>query len=176
MKPDLKEKLLLRMFSSAEYVERFIEHFVAAMDAAENGVVDYKIKPPKDPNLAVEYQLEIKQWETKVLPNFQRMKINAMEALSNYKKGQTSTMRSCTGNFRGLSKDMDGIGEEWWQVVDPTIRQNYFENLKIAGVMGDNILFTIIKGWKPGELLKESITGPINEQDLLKYLKHGEIV
>ena len=176
MKSDLKEKLLLRMFSSIEYIEKFVEHFVAAMDAAEKGVATYKKKPPGDPHLLAGYQPEIRQWETKVLPNFRRMKINAIEALSNYKNGKISTMRSCTGNFRGLSKDMDGIGEEWWQVVDPVIRQNYYENLKIAGVMGDNILFTIIKGWRPGELFKESITGPIEEQDLLRYLKPGETV
>jgi hypothetical protein len=176
MKSDLKEKLLLRMFASIEYVERFVEHFVAAMDAAENGVAVYKKQPPTDPKLLTDYQYEINQWETKVLPNFRGMKINAMEALSNYKNGKTSTMRSCTGSFRGLSKDMDGVGEEWWQAVDSTIRQNYYENLKIAGVMGDNILFTIIKGWRPGELLKESITGPIDEQDLLRYLNPGETV
>lgn len=164
------------MFSSIEYIERFVEHFVAAMDAAENGVAAYKMKPPIDPKLLANFQPEIKQWETKVLPNFRGMKINAMEALSNYKKGKTSTMRSCTGNFRGLSKDMDGIGEEWWQVVDQKIKDEYISNLKIARKLGANIYYSLAKYWDSGEILDEEITGPIDEHDLLKYLKPGETV
>jgi hypothetical protein len=30
--------------------------------------------------------------------------------------------------------------------------------------------------WRPGSILKETITGPIDEQELLKYLKPGETV
>jgi hypothetical protein len=144
------------------------------LDAAEKGVTAFKKMPPNSPQLLSDYNNEIRQWETKVLPNFRGMKINAIEALDDFKRGDNSTMEDCTGNLRGLSKDMDGIGEKWWQVVDPVTRQSYYNNLKIAGIMGDNILFTIIKGWRPGELLKESITGPIDDQDLQKYLKPGE--
>ena len=164
------------MFSSIEYVEKFVEHFVVAMDAAENGVAAYKSKPPTDPDLVGDYQLEINQWETKVLPNFRSMKINALEAFINYKKNKTSTMRSCTGNFRGISKDMDGIGEEWWQVIDPNIRNEYYLNLGSARKLGANIYYTLAGYWDPGEVLDEEITGPIDEQDLLKYLKPGETV
>lgn len=164
------------MFSSIEYVERFVEHFATAMDAAENGVATYKMKPPTDPYLIADYQPEIKQWETKVLPNFRSMKTNAVEALSNYKKGITSTMRSCTGSFRGLSKDMDGIGEKWWQVVDQKIKDEYFSNLGIARKLGANIYYTLARYWDSGEIFDEEITGPIDEQDLLKYLKPGETV
>jgi hypothetical protein len=37
-----------------------------------------------------------------------------------------------------------------------------------------NIYRTIGDRWKPGSILKEFVTGPIDEQDLLKYLKPGE--
>lgn len=164
------------MFSSIDYIGKFVEHFVAAMDAAEDGVAAYKMRPPTDPYLLSDYQPIIKQWENKVLPNFRGMRMNALEALKDINQGDDSTIEDCTGNLRGLSKDMDGIGEEWWQVVDQMIKDKYFSNLGIAKKMGANIYYTLAKYWDPGEIFDEEITGPIDEQELLKYLKPGESV
>ncbi len=176
MNKDMKEKLLLRMFSSIEYMGKFVEHFVTAMDTAEAGIAAYKKQPPTDPKLLSEYKPEIYQWESKVLPNFLGMKKNALEALTNAQKGQLSTMRSCTGNLRGLGKDMDGIGEEWWQAVDPKLSDSYATNLRIARRLGANIYYTLSNFWENDEILDKGITGPIDEQELLKYLKSGEMV
>jgi hypothetical protein len=43
-----------------------------------------------------------------------------------------------------------------------------------AEKMGDNIYKTLSNFWRPDSIFKENITGPIDEQLLLKYLQLGE--
>jgi hypothetical protein len=176
MTPELKEKLLLRMFGSLEYMEKFINHYVAAMNAADEGMINYKAHPPTDLKLRIELKPTIWQWEVKVLPNFRGMKNGAIEAIENARQGKFSTIRSCAGDLRGFGKSMDGITDEWWAYVDKSIREKYFTNLKAAMTTGDNIYWTLRGSWKEGELFNERITGPIDEQELLKYLQPGETV
>ena len=174
MIPELKEKLLLRLFSSIEYMEEFTAHYVAGLQTAEDAFAIFEKKYSMNANLANRYAMEFRQWKERVIPNFRGMKEDAILALSNAKKGKKSTIRSTAGNLRGLSKDMDGIGDNWWLEVDDLIRRKYADNMNKAKLMGNNIYYTLSDFWNPGELLVENITGSIDEQVLLKYLQSGE--
>ncbi len=174
MTPELKEQLLLRLFSSIEYMEEFTEHYVAGLQAAEDAFAVFEQKYNMDAALANRYAMEFRQWQERVIPNFRGMKQDAIFALGNAKQGQTSTIRSTTGNLRGLSKDMDGIGWDWWDEVESTYWKSHADNMNKAEKMGDNIYKTLSNFWRPGSIFKENITGPIDEQVLLKYLQPGE--
>lgn len=174
MTPELKEKLLLRLFSSIEYMEEFTIHYEAGLQAAADGFVEFEKKYNVDVNLMKRYAMEFRQWKERVIPNFRSMKKNARLAFNNAKEGQFSTIRSATGNLRGLSKDMDGIGWNWWDEIDKKYREPYSENMSKAEQMGDNIYKTLSNFWRPGSIFKENITGPIDELLLLKYLLPGE--
>lgn len=176
MKAEMKERLLLRMFSNLEYNEKFVRHYVDSMDAAEEGMAQYKAHPPTDLKTQVELKGTISMWEDRALPNFRRMRGGAIKAFQDAQNGDFSTIRSCAGNLRGFGKDMDGISDDWWPYVDKAIREKYFLNLKAAMTTGNNIYLTLSDYWDPGQPLKEAITGPIDERELLKYLKPGESV
>ena len=174
MTPELKEQLLLRLFSSIEYMEEFTEHYVAGLQAAEDAFAAFEQKCNMDAALANRYAMEFRQWQERVIPNFRRMKENALLSLDKAKAGDFDYIDGATGNLRGLSKDMDGIGSDWWLEVDDFIRRRYADNINKARQMGDNIYKTLSNFWRPGSIFKENITGPIDEQVLLKYLQPGE--
>lgn len=174
MTPELKEHLLLRYFSSIEYMEKFTLHFVSGLQAAEDAFSIFEKKYQTDKRLINQYSMEFRQWKERVIPNFQGMKANAIESLKNAKNGRFSTIRSATGNLHGLSKDMDGIGYEWWKEVDPQFWDIHMKNMNMAEQMGANIYYTLSDFWNAGEILNERITGPIDEQQLLVFLLPDE--
>lgn len=177
MTPALKEKLLLRRFSSVDYMEEYAGHFINFIDTGLKALELYEQLPSK-PASHPEYSnvvSDVRLWNLKVKPNFIRMKSNMHDAIENARQGKFSTIRSAAGNFRGLSKDMDGIRESFMDFIDPAIKQKYFEEWKITNKMGDNIYYTLSDFWDPSEILLEEITGFIDENKLLKYLSDGEI-
>jgi hypothetical protein len=174
MTPELKEQLLLRLFSSLEYMEEFTEHYVAGLQAAEDAFAVFEQKCNMDAALANRYAMEFRQWQERVIPNFRRMKENALLSLDKAKAGDFDYMDGATGNLRGLSKDMDGIGWDWWDEVESTYWKSHADNMNKAEKMGGNIYLTLSDFWDTGETLIEEITGPIDEQVLLKYLQPGE--
>lgn len=174
MTSELKEKLLLRLFSSINYMEKFTQHYVVSLQAAEDAFSVFEKKYQATPTLSNRYEMEFRQWKERVIPNFQGMKANVIEALQNARNSHFSTIRSATGNLRGLSKDMDGIGWSWWDEIESSYRSPYSQNISKAQIMGDNIYKTLSQYWKPGSILKESITGPIDEQELLGFLQSDE--
>jgi len=176
MTPEMKENLLLRMFGSFEYIEKFVTQFVSAVDAAEEGIGYYKVNPPADLKTRLELKGTISMWENRALPNFRRMKMNALAGLEAAKVNNYDIIEGLTGSLRGFGKDMDGITDKWWPYVDKSIHEKYFTNLKAARTTGGNIYWTLRGSWKEGELLNERITGLIDEQELLKYLQPGETV
>lgn len=174
MTPELKEKLLLRLFSSTEYMEEFTNHYVAGLQAAEDAFAIFEKKCSMDENLTSRYAIEFRQWQERVIPNFRRMKENALLSLNKAKMGDFDYMDGATGSLRGLSKDMDGIGWDWWDEVDPKYWKSHADNMNKAEKMGFNIYYTLSDFWDPGEILEEAITGLIDEKVLLKYLQPSE--
>lgn len=176
MKPEFKETLLLRMFSSIEYMEEYSQHFIAFIDTGLFALTQYEalaVKPVNHPNYYM-VETDVRLWNLKVKPNFIGMRENIIEAVDNARQGKFPTIRSAAGNFRGLSRDMDGIREAFMDFIDPAIKQRYFDEWKITSTMGTNIYLTLSNYWRPTELLDTDITGKIAEDDLLKYLQHGE--
>ena len=176
MLPDLKERLLQRMFASVEFAEQFSEHFTQFIDTGLLALEQYEALPVK-PTTATNYN-EIKKdadlWHVKVKLNFLRMRQNMQDAIACAYQGNFRVIRSAAGNFRSLSKDMDGIREAFMDYIEPDIKQRYFELWKITSYEATNIYLTFSNFWDPGQLLKEKITGPIDEKQLLKYLQPGE--
>lgn len=176
MTPDLKETLLLRLFASLEYAEQFAEDFTQFIDTGLLALAEYDALSVK-PTTAANYT-EIKKdadlWHLKVKPNFLRMKQNMQDAIAAARQGNFRVIRSAAGSFRALNKDMDGIREAFMDYIEPEIKQRYFELWKKADYGATNIYLTHRGFWDPGQPLKEKITGPIDEQQLLNYLQPGE--
>lgn len=177
MTPEMKVKLLLRMFSSIEYMEEYAQHFMEFIDTGLLALDLYErlpSKPTADPDYS-NVVSDVRLWNLKVKPNFLGMRKNIEQAIINARTGKFSTIRSAAGNFRGLSKDMDGIRESFMDFIDPAIKKKYFAEWKITNRMGGNIAKTVGSGWRPGSILDEEITGVIDEKELLRYLSAGEV-
>ena len=176
MTPELKEKLLLRLFSSFEYTEQFVNDFIQFIDTGLLALELYDALPVKPTNAAnyAEVKKDADLWHLKVKPNFLGMKQGMLEALEKARQGDFSYVRADAGNFRALSKDMDGIRESFMDFIEPDVKARYFELWKKADYRATNIYLTFSGFWDPGQPLKEKITGPIDEQQLLKYLQPGE--
>ncbi|MGI9283265.1 MAG: hypothetical protein ACR2PX_27045 [Endozoicomonas sp.] len=178
MNPQIKSKLLKRKFQSLAYIEQFIEHYQQFIDTGLNALAAYKNYKKQTPAFVPTKSMETEEWfwDLKVKPNFLSMKLSSKEALQNAKLGKKTTVRSLAGDFRGLSRGMDGIRETFMEVPDPLVRKKYLALRKTTSTEASNIEITINQWWKDGEILRETITGPIDEQELLNYLKPGESI
>lgn len=165
------------MFSSIEYMEEYAQYFVSFIDTGLSALDAYQILPVKPLNHAnySSVETDVRLWNKKVKPNFLRMKRNIQESIVEARQGEYSGMDAAAGNFRGLSKDMDGIRESFMDFIDPAIKEKYFEEWDIVSTMGDNIYYTLSDYWDPQEILNEKITGVIDEKELLRYLSVGEV-
>ena len=173
MDAKMKEILLKRKFSSIEYMQEMVEAHGLAVEGLKEALSQFLDRYP-DEDKRPPKSGSFDTWGLRVLPNFKRMQ-NSMEvALQEARQGDNWRMSSVVGSLRGLSKDMDGVTWDWWDYVDEEIWEKFSSNLTIAKQHGENIYWTLDDDWRPGSILKESITGPIDEQDLLKYLKPGE--
>ena len=116
-------------------------------------------------------------WEFRALPNFNMNQKAFIEGIEKAKKGDLTYIEDATGSIQGLSKDMDVLGEKWWDYVDLEVARKFGVNLGLAQQRASNIYRTIGGGfdYRPGTIMDEEITGPIDEQDLLRYLKPGEL-
>lgn len=176
MTPELKEKLLLRLFSSLEYTKQFCEHFIQFIDTGLFALEQYEalpVKPTKELNYN-EIKKDVELWHLKVKPNFLAMRKSMLEAFDQAKQGDFSYIRSDAGSFKALNKDMDGIRESFMDFIDPEIKSRYFKLWKLAHTEGCNIYYTLSSFWDPNEITNTKITGQIDEQLLLKHLEPGE--
>jgi hypothetical protein len=114
-------------------------------------------------------------WEERAVPNFERNQDSIDEGIDYAKNGDLSYIEGAAGNLMSLSKDMDVLGRKWWDYVDLDVKRKYGVNLGKARKIASNICRTLAGAWRsPESVLDEEITGPIDEQDLLKHLEPGE--
>jgi hypothetical protein len=170
--PELKEILLKRKFSSIEYMREMVEAHGLAVEALEEGLDQFFAKYPDEEKWPPHCMPDVWQW--RVLTNFKRMQGAMERSLEDAKRGDNWRMSSVVGSLRGLSKDMDGISWDLWNYIDKETTEKFSRNLGKAEQHGENLYWTLDDGWNPAEVLDEEITGPIDEQELLKYLKPGE--
>ncbi len=111
-----------------------------------------------------------------MLPNFEGTQLSIEQGIAKAKTGDFSYIEGATGSLQGLSKDMEGIGWDWLKYIDRDLVLQFSPNLGKAEQLASNIWLTVGDYWRPGEILDEKITGPIDEQELLRYLQSGELV
>mgnify|MGYP000445225002 CR=1 FL=1 len=176
MNAQLKKKLLLRKFASIEYMEEFRDYHRGALEAMEEGI-NYFYRHPPDEDWHQWHRSEWPEtWEERAVANFRGMQRSITEGIQNAQRSKWSTIRSAAGAFTGISKDMDGMGEKWWSYIPGEYQERFDENLAAAIKRASNIWETVGEYWDENDddLLKETITGPVDEQDLLRYLNPGE--
>ncbi|GAB1258005.1 hypothetical protein NBRC116494_25070 [Aurantivibrio plasticivorans] len=175
MKESTKIQLLKQYFISEEYIlefinsyQDFIEHSLRALDSYKKLKASTSLSTNKD------WDIDEELWDKKVKPNFLSMQNASQTALAEYKKNNLDYLDRLAGDFRGLSKNMDGIRESFMEALDASIKKIYFQQWKNTTRSARNIEKTINNWWKDSSILDENITGPIEEKKLLKHLKSGE--
>ncbi|RMG54541.1 MAG: hypothetical protein D6717_09420 [Gammaproteobacteria bacterium] len=176
IEPELKKKLLERMFASPEYIEQFVGYLDKAVEGLHESLEWFENNPPQDVDWESWHIADTPEgWRIKAVPNFERMLRSARQGLENAKKGDYQVIEGLTGSMMGLTRDMDVLGGKWWDYVPKELDDKFFNNLYKARKMASNIWRTVGDYWKtPESILKENITGPIDEQELLKYLEPHE--
>ncbi|WP_299200712.1 hypothetical protein [uncultured Amphritea sp.] len=176
MNQTLKITLLKRKFQSLEYIEEFITNYQQFIQTGLDAFDAYKAYRQRHPEFKPNDVMAFEEsfWENQVKPNFHGMLQRSTEALSSAKKGKTTTARSLAGSFRGLSRGFDGVGETFMEVVQTGLEDKFLRQWKQTSRQATVIESTINSWWEDDEILDEEITGPIDESELLKYLKAGE--
>ncbi len=178
MNPELRKKLLERMFSSPEYMRQMADYFDKAMVGLHESLEWFEQHPPQDVDWE-SWHISNKPegWRMRAVPNLERLQRAIHEGIERVEKGGSDALiRTAANNIMALSRDMDVLGEKWWDYVPQDIAFKFGKNLGQAEQMAANIYRTLGGGFaaRPGAILDEEITGPVDEQQLLKYLKPGE--
>ncbi len=177
MTPEMKKKLLLRKFSSVEYMEELSLYHRKALEGLYESIEWFYEHPPEVDWQSWHIANRPEGWEQRAVPNFEGTQYAIDEGIEYAKQGDFSYIRCAAGSLMGLSKNMDILGEKWWDYVDINVARKYGVNLGKAMKIASNICRTLAGAWRsPESVLKESITGPIDEQELLNYLAPGERV
>ena len=177
MNPDLKKKLLERMFSSSEYMRQMGEYFDKALERLNESLEWFEKNPPQDVDWE-SWHISNKPegWRKRAVPNLNMLSRSIWQGIEEYENGDPDRIRGTSNNIMALSRDMDVLGEKWWDYVPLDIARKFGVNLGKAEQMASNIYRTLGGGFaaRPGTITDEEVTGPIDEQELLKYLKPGE--
>ena len=177
MDATMKEKLLSRKFSSIQYMEEMSKYHRRSLDAMNKALQYFYDHPPAEDWHTWHRSSWPEIWEQRARPNFERMQKYIDIGIKQYlENGDVKSIRSTAGSLHGIFRDLDNIGFKWWDYVPKTLKDEFHNNLVNARDIASNIWWTMGEYWDPGEILDEEITGPINEQDLLRYLKPGETV
>jgi hypothetical protein len=155
-------------------MEDLYAHFSKAVDGLYESIEWFYNHPPDVDWQSWHIADRPEGWEKRAVPNFERYLESIRQGIEDYKKGDSNRIEGTSNCIMSLSKDMDVLGEKWWDYVDVNVARKFGVNLGKAMEIASNITWTLAGAWNPGEILKESITGSINEQELVKYLKHGE--
>ncbi|RMG54544.1 MAG: hypothetical protein D6717_09435 [Gammaproteobacteria bacterium] len=111
----------------------------------------------------------------RAVPNFKMNQAAIDEGIEKAEKeNDWEYLEDAAGSLMSLTRDMDVLGEKWWDYVPNEIARKFGVNLSKAQQMAANIAWTLGEAWKDDEILRERITGPIDEQELMKYLESHE--
>jgi len=176
MNREMKRKLLTRKFSSIEYMEEMVAFHKKAIEGLQAAVQWFYDNPPQDVDWQGWHVSDRPDgWEDRALPNFQMNQSAFSEGVEKAKQGDLTYIEDATGSLQSFSKDMDVLGDKWLEYVPPEIIQQYGGNMYKTRKRASNIWWTVGEYWdNDEEILDEEITGPVDEEDLLSYLKPGE--
>ncbi len=178
MDKELKRTLLSRKFSSVDYMvemsewhQKAIGSLKEALNAffersSEHG--DWHQWPPSD---------WPETWRDRVLKNMLGTQMSIGAGIDNYKIGQVSTIRSVSGSLHGIFRNLDNFSWGWWERIPGHFRSEFETNLAEARDRASNIMRELMGAWRTEDsILTPEITGPIDEEDLKRYLKPGESI
>lgn len=173
MNKTVKKELLKRKFTSNDYMTEYVDYFNQMVDSLLLGMGAFQQLQKQNPNIDAH---NFYAWESRGLPNLESGRAYAIDALNKAKAGDPSYLSSSAASLRGISKDVDNIGGygEWWNHIDKKYEEQFDRALDNAQTTGGNIHYTICGYWEGDKLLNENITGPIDEADLLNFLKPNE--
>jgi hypothetical protein len=173
MNKNSKKTLLERKFTSIDYIKLYVDSYQEIVETLEAGMNEFELQLQKNPTLNMD---NFKSWQLRGDPNIKRGAQNALEHFEKAKKGHLTEIASSAGNLRGLSRDVDNIGGfgDWWHEIDNKYWDKFYTTYMETETIGSNIDYTISGYWDDDEILDEEITGPIDEQELLNYLKPDE--
>ena len=172
MNPELKKKLLERLFSSEAYYLEMMEYYTAALNAAKEALNWFEQHQPTTEKPVLD---SLHAWKIRVIPNMEGYLSGKEEDVEQYRLGDPDYMEGTAFNVMSLNRNISqNVSEKWWDYVPQELQDAYFDNLYKASKMAANIAWTLGDAWNDDEILQERITGPIDEQQLLKYLKPGE--
>lgn len=172
MKPELKKKLLERMFSSKEYYLRMMDYYATAVEGAEEALAWFEEHRPTDDENVLR---TADAWRTRALPNMKGYLRGKDEDIEHYERGEFGCMTGTAHNIMTLDRNLDHVGDKWWDYVPEEYLAKYFDNMYFARKMASNIAWTLGEAWKDDEILRERITGPIDEDELLRYLEPEDV-
>ena len=171
MTPELRKKLLERMFSSKEYYLRMMDYYAKALEGAEEALAWFDENMPTKDAHALK---TANAWRIRALPNMMGYLKGKDEDIERYDQGDLEYMEGTAHNIMTLERNLDNVGDKWWEYVPQEIVFKYGKYMTKAEQMAKNVWHTVGDYYDEGEILDEEITGPIDEQELLKYLKPGE--
>lgn len=174
MTPELRKKLLERVFSSREYYLRMMDYYEKALNGALEAMEWFESNVPTDDPGALKTAYA---WKHRALPNMLGYLKGKEEDLYQYDKGDPDYVSGTAHNIMTLSRNLDHVGDKWWDYVPLDIARKFGVNLSKAEQMASNIAWTLGGVFKARDsILDEEITGPVDEQELLKHLKPGESI
>lgn len=178
MDRNLKKKLLLRKFSSFEYMEECRRNFRAALDSLEDALTYFENHYDKSTWGAWHASEWPSTWRERAQKNLENLHDSLKAGIDKYQLGDPDQIRGSCNGITALAKDMEGMGNHWWKYIPAEYQHQFTENRRAATIRAANIRRTVGQYWDENDddLLDEEITGPIDEQDLLRYLKPGESV
>lgn len=180
-----KEIYLLRTFSSLVYFKAFKDSFDALVTSIENGLDYFYSHPPQGWEQWPEWK-KPDVWKERILgDNFYRYQYGVKgvdedgrpaelkgihAALQEAYQGRFKYIGHWAGVVHGLGGDMRDISDEWWNYVPDQYGREYGAiRAKLSKISG-NIRYTLGNYWRPGEILDEEITGPIDYADAAQSL------
>lgn len=172
----VERRLLERKFSSIEYMEEMHEWHQKAIDSLLEALRHFYQHPLQHEDWHNWHQSDWPEtWEQRVLTNLRGTQESIKQGIENYRNGQVSTIRSASGSLHNIFRNLDNVGSGWWKHIPSVYEQDFNEKLVKASKIASNIMRELAKAWKTeNSILNERITGPIDEKDLLRYLKPGE--
>lgn len=171
----MKAALLKRKFLSIEYMEEMRRNHKAATERLRDSIKWFYDNQPESVNWR-EWNRgdQPAAWEERVLPNFISKQKSFVAAIEKARAGDTLHISAACGDFTGIYRDLDNFGWKWFEYIPNELELEFRDKITLTKRMAKMIWKTNRNSWKLSSILDEEITGPIDGQELLKYLQPGE--
>lgn len=166
MTPDERKALLLKYFASEEYIRSFLQDYEEFWQNLKAAIQYFEGHPPDDYD-AWPSKERTEIWHDRVLSRH-RSKIDFEKFFQEYLNNESSTLGTKIYNHgRLISNIFNWMVLKWLDYLPDDIRATVFS--PYDSKQASNIYRTIENRWRPGSILKETVTGPIDEEALLRF-------